>query len=123
MNDPIVFQFSNPATWVPSILAGCLGVYMLARRFKKDNRDDKQEKQVDQAIDQIIKTLRAEVDRLAKRVTDQDKKIKDQDDRISLQSEEIFHLRADIERCHREREELLARTLAAESAAGQPQLI
>lgn len=69
MTDPhVAFSLSNPATWVPSIVAGGLGLYTLVRVFKKDNRNDKQEKQVDEAVQQIINGLRDEVRRLTERV-------------------------------------------------------
>lgn len=73
--EPIIFELTRPSTWIPSVLAGGLGVYVIARRFKQDSRDDKQVKQVDGAMQQVIDTLRAEITRLSKRVTDMEEEI------------------------------------------------
>ena len=75
MADPTIFDFSNPATWIPSIVAGGAGIYGLFRIFKRDSRNDKQEQQIDKAVQQIIANLRGEVERLTERVASMEKEI------------------------------------------------
>jgi septal ring factor EnvC (AmiA/AmiB activator) len=75
MADPTAFDLANPSTWIPSIVAGGLGLYMLARKFRSDSRNDKQEKQIDEAVQQIITNLREEVARLTERMADMEAEI------------------------------------------------
>lgn len=63
-----IFQLSNPATWIPSIVAGSYGIYGIFRMLRRDNRNDNKEKSIDDANIQIIHTLREEIDRLVQRV-------------------------------------------------------
>jgi transposase len=68
MADPSVFEWGNPATWIPSIVAGAAGIYGLFRILRRDRRNDNQEQLIDAGVQQLITNLRAEVDRLTGRV-------------------------------------------------------
>lgn len=59
----------NPiAAWVSGIAAGGLALYAAFRTFKSDRRDDKVVAMTDDAVSQVIATLRDEIDRLSKRL-------------------------------------------------------
>jgi predicted RNase H-like nuclease (RuvC/YqgF family) len=75
MADPIVFDLTSPATWLPSLAAAGLGIYGVVRVFRRDSRNDKQEKQIDEAVQQIITNLRNEVERLTERMTNMEAEI------------------------------------------------
>lgn len=109
MADPIVFDVTNPSTWIPSIAAGGIGIYWLVRLFRRDSRDDKQEKQIDEAVQQIITNLRNEVERLTVRMT--------------VMEKEIVRLHQERAAYYEERAALLAKCSHCETGANQQQLL
>jgi hypothetical protein len=105
MADPILFEFTSPSTWIPSFVAGGAGIYGLFRIFKRDSRNDHQERQVDEAVQQIISGLRTEVERLTVRVGSMEKEI------VRLHQEKALF--------HEERAALLARLAECQTVHGQ----
>lgn len=101
--------WSDAGAWIASFAGTGLGLYYLARVLRKDRRDDKKEEKVDQATNQIIDTLREEVDRLTRRVT--------------AMETEIIRLH-DERKEYREREAILLAKLAeCEGTAAQTKLL
>lgn len=108
MSEP-PFDWNNPATWISG---GLLTLYSLVRILKRDNRNDKQEKAVDQAVNQVIATLRAEVERLTKRIETMEHEI------VELHTERAnFH--KERLRFEEERIALLAQLRQCQEAHGQ----
>lgn len=101
MPAPADFDWGNPATWIVGLASAGLGLYTLVRTFKKDSRNDMQEKQIDEAVQQIITTLRNEVERLTERMTS---------------------MEAEIVRLHEDRAGLLAKLAECEAFSKQSQL-
>jgi hypothetical protein len=99
------FVLSDPSTWgaaISGLTAGGIGIYVLVRAFRRDNRKDNQEKMVDDSVQQLITNLRSEVERLALRVASME--------------EELVQL-------HEERTILLKKVAEQEAAELQPRLL
>jgi predicted nuclease with TOPRIM domain len=99
------FVLFDPSTWVPAVAAltaGGLSIYTFARVFRRDSRNDNQEKLIDAGVQQLIDNLRAEVGRLTGRVE-------------SMEGELV--------RLHEERTDLLQKVAELEATAYQPKLI
>lgn len=110
------FDFTNPATWIPAIAAGGVGLYALARAFRRDSRNDNQEKLIDDGVQQIITSLREEVARLTGRVANmEDEIVRLHEERAVFQRERAEH--------QREKAELLAKLDQCHGKCGQPSLL
>lgn len=110
------------AKWVVGFAAGGLGLYSLIQTFKKDRRTDKQEEQIDTSVQQIISTLRAEVERLVKRMTDMEMElVRLHDVNTACQTERIEFLKERGELL-KERSLLIARLDRCEAAEAQSKL-
>lgn len=98
------FVLSDPSTWgaaISGLAAGGIGIYVLVRAFRRDNRKDNQEKLVDDSVQQLITNLRLEVERLTARVAS---------------------MEAELVRLHEERTTLLKKVAEQEAAEHHPKL-
>lgn len=111
-----VFEFSDPATWLPAIAAGGAGLYALSRVFRRDSRNDNQEKLIDEGVQQIITSLREEVARLTGRVASMEEEL------VRLHEERAIFQRERAEFV-REKAELVAKLDQCNSKCGQPALL
>ena len=105
MTQPPSFDLLTPSTWGPALTAltaGGLGIYALIRVFRRDSRNDSQEALIDQGVQALISNLRAEVDRLNKRVES---------------------MEAELVKLHAERAMLLHKVAELEAGANQIKLI
>lgn len=114
---------ADVGAWIVGLAGSGLGLYTLVRIFKKDSRSDKQVDEIDASMQQIITTLRAEVERLAKRVTDMEHElVRVHDINTQCQNERIEYLQERAELL-KERVLLIARLQQCEAAEAQAKLL
>jgi hypothetical protein len=123
MPAPADFDWGNPGTWIVGLASAGLGLYTLIRTFKKDSRSDKQEEQIDTSVQQIITTLRAEVERLVRRMTDMESElVRLHELNAQCQNERIDYLKERAE-LMKERTLMIARLERYEVADVQAKLL
>lgn len=123
----MTFDVDAAGKWFAGIVAGLaaggVALYSVVQTFKKDRRADKQDEQIDTSVQQIITTLRAEVDRLARRVADMESELVKQHEINKKCQDERFEYLQERAGLLKERALLIARLEHCEANEAQTKLL